>query len=272
MKPIDFKIFETEPDDQYHARSKSGATISSHMLMEFDKSPLLYAQKIAGLIPDRDSGAYVKGRAVHKLTLEGRQEFEAAYAFDFPVNPKTGKSYGRQTKAFEEWQATQDKPVLTADEIDCAEQLAAAIRSHDAAAELLSTGRPEAVVRGKLGGLECQIRIDWYNPERGIVDLKTADDLDYFQTDARKYRYGFQAGFYQLVLAAAAGLDPDEIPVAIIAAEKKAPHRVGVFYLTPDTLRTQRAKVKSAMATLADCRRLNHWPTGYEQPIALDLD
>jgi hypothetical protein len=271
MQQISDDIFRTEADEAYHARSKSGQVISSHKLAEFRKSPLLYHRHITGLIADRDSGAFIKGRAVHALALEGRQAFEDRYAFDFPVNPKTNKPYGRTTKAFEAWQEAQTKPALLPEEKDVAELLACEIRGHEEAAALISEGRPEAVVRTELCGLPCQIRIDWFNPSRGVADLKTCDDLDFFQADARKYTYGLQFAFYQLVLATAAGVKPDEIPFYVIAAEKKEPNRVAVFHIGDDTLRKWRSEVYRHLATLAECRRLNVWPSGYEQIVTLEI-
>ena len=41
------------------------------------------------------------------------------------------------------------------------------------------------MVRAEYGGVACQARIDWLNPidGRGIVDLKTCDNLDDFERD-----------------------------------------------------------------------------------------
>ena len=61
-----------------------------------------------GLIADNDSPALLIGRATHVRILEGRDVYEAAFAFGGPVNPKTGKPFGSNTKAFAEWAAAQE--------------------------------------------------------------------------------------------------------------------------------------------------------------------
>ena len=67
------------------------------------------------------------------------------------------------------------------------ESMNAAVRAHEHAAALLADGVAEGVVRAEYCGMPCQARLDWLNPERGIVDLKTCDNLDWLQMDARSY-------------------------------------------------------------------------------------
>ncbi|UKI32151.1 MAG: hypothetical protein L6W00_00540 [Lentisphaeria bacterium] len=37
-----------EPADEYHARSRSGEFMSSHLLADFRESPALYRRKVSG--------------------------------------------------------------------------------------------------------------------------------------------------------------------------------------------------------------------------------
>jgi hypothetical protein len=53
MKTIDFII--REPAEQYHARSKAGEFMSSHMLADFRESPALYRKEILGQIEESES-------------------------------------------------------------------------------------------------------------------------------------------------------------------------------------------------------------------------
>ena len=50
----------------------------------------------------------------------------------------------------------------------------------------------EGVVRAEYRGVPCQIRMDWFSPKHGIVDLKTCDSLKWFENDCRRYGYIFQ--------------------------------------------------------------------------------
>ena len=82
---ISLSFLIREPAEVYHARSKDYLT--AHALNDFRRCPLLYRRKELGLIPERDSAAYLVGRAVHMLILEGRQRYEREYAVGGPINP-----------------------------------------------------------------------------------------------------------------------------------------------------------------------------------------
>jgi hypothetical protein len=51
MSIIDLNIFETEPAEIYHSRSKE--FLSSHQLIEFMQCPYLYQKRRAGLITEK---------------------------------------------------------------------------------------------------------------------------------------------------------------------------------------------------------------------------
>jgi len=274
MATLDFLIRES--DAAY--REKAKESLTSHQLADFRRCPLLYWKKKQGLVPDEDRPAYLVGRAAHTLILEGRERYEAEYAFGGPINPKTGARFGSNTKAFAEWAEAQGRPVLTDDQALLVENLAAAVRSHEVACELLAQGVAEGVVRAEYCGRPCQARMDWFNPDRGIVDLKTADDLTYFEADARRYGYLYQMAFYQRVLARAAGAPVRSAPGAVtyilvhlIGIEKKPPFRCGVWLADQDSLDHCARENEAAMGRLLECERTGLWPTGYESPRVLML-
>jgi len=254
---IDLSVLETEPADEYHA--KADRYLSSHQLLDFMKCPWLHFKKTSGQIPDSDTPAYLIGRATHTRILEGNEAFQAGFAIGGPINPRTDRPFGPNTKAFAEWAAAQGKPVLTADQAALIENMAAGVAMNEGAVDLLLYGRDEGVVRAEYCGAACQIRIDWLHPHRGIVDLKTCDDLTWFESDARRFRYTHQLAFYRAVLAQV--IESVFVPVHIIAVEKKEPHRCGVWRLSDDSL---------AIARLMRCRDLGQWPTGYEEVRILD--
>ena len=257
---IDLNVFLDEPADVYHAKAKD--FLSSHQLSEFAKCPYLYKKRISGLIEDRDSPAYLVGRAAHTRILEGLDVYEREYAVGGPINPSTGKPYGNTTKKFLEWQAEQQKPVLPFDKVDLVEAMNSGVRMSSLAAELLAQGRAEGVVRNEYCGVPCQIRVDWAHPEYGIVDLKTCDDLDAFETDTRKYGYRYQLAFYHAVLQS---VTPNLAgSVHIIAVEKREPHRCGVWMITEESLADARAVNEASIARLKRSRETDLWPTGYE--------
>ncbi len=255
----------SEPADLYHANSAN--FLSSHALADFRRSPLLYFRKKAGLIPDQDRPAYQLGRAAHALILEGQAEFTNQFAVGGPVNPKTGKPFGSNTKAFIDWENEQGKPVLTDDQLFLVEQMHAGVHRNEIAKELISVGQAEGVVRTEYCGVPSQIRIDWFNPHVGIVDLKTCDDLTWFESDARRYGYVHQLAFYRSVLQQ---VTPQFLSVFLIAIEKKEPFRCGVWRVGDDVLGIAKQENEQAIERLKRCRERNYWPGGYEELRTFD--
>lgn len=254
-----------EPEHVYHAKAKDN--LSSHQLSDFRACPFLYRKKGQGLIEDVDRPAYVVGRAAHKLILEGEEAFRAGYAVGGPINPRTGSVYGSNTKAYAEWAEAQGKPVLTDAQFALITNLNDGVRSHAVAKRLLKSGVAEGVVRETYCDVPCQVRIDWFNPEHGIVDLKTCDDLTWFEADARRYSYIHQVAFYRAVLAEAAG---ETFGVSIVAVEKREPYRSGVWRVSADVLGVAQKENEAAIRRLVKCREADRWPTGYEDVRTFD--
>ena len=264
---IDLNILEVESAEEYHA--KADRFLSSHQLMDFIKCPWLHRKKALGLIEDKDSPAYLVGRAAHVRVLEGSDRYESAFALGGPINPKTGKPFGSKTKAFAEWARAHGKPVLSHDQVELIEQMASGVAMNSEAIDLLLYGRAEGVVRAKYCDVPCQIRIDWVHPHRGVVDFKTCDDLTWFESDARRYGYHRQMAFYRAVLAQALG--GLLVPVYLVSVEKKEPFRCGVWRVSDDTLAIAQQENEMAIRRLAICRRQDRWPTGYEEIRVLNV-
>jgi hypothetical protein len=139
---------------------------------------------------------------------------------------------------------------------------------NDQAIELLLYGRAEGVVRAEYIGVPCQIRIDWLHPHRGLVDLKSCDELDWFEADARRYRYHYQLAFYQAILGVVTG---QHVPVYIVAIEKREPYRAGTWRVSDDTLQIARCENEAAIRRLVECRKRDIWPTGFEAVRLLEI-
>lgn len=257
--PLDMAFLIRESAEEYHAKAKEYLT--SHQLGDFRKCPALYRKKQLRLIEDEDRPAYLIGRALHTLVLEGRERFEAEYTVGGPINPKTGEMFGPTTKAYAEWAAAQGKAVLTLQQFDLVEGMADGVRANGMAVDLLSEGIPEGVVRCEYRGLPCQIRMDWFAPHRCIGDLKTCDDLTWFEADARRYGYAHQLAFYRAVLQQVIGV---AMPAFFVAVEKKECFRCGVWRIHEDTLAQAQRENEAAIERLKRCIATDTWPTGYE--------
>lgn len=249
-------------------REQSADYLTSHQLADFRKCPLLFQRKQLGLIPDGELSAFRVGRAAHTLILEGRERFDEEFAVGGPINPRTGAPFGSNTKAWQEWAEVQDKDVLTFDQAELVDELAASVQHHGAARELLSDGIAEGVVRTNYCDVSCQGRLDWLNPFVGIVDLKTCDDLTWFEADARRFGYVHQLAFYRALVAQHIEL---RLPAFIVAVEKKEPFRCGVWQVAISALDQAQAENEAAIARLRDCRELGVWPTQFESVRLLDV-
>lgn len=263
---FDWMIFE--PAEYYHQQSKSGNCISSHLLSDFRRNPLLYSKKIKGLISEKPNTAYAIGSAAHKLILEGQDAFNAEYAVaDGPVNPSTGKTYGADTQKFKQWAANYDCEVINTADYGLIVKMAYSVKENAEAQLLLSKGVAEGVARCELEGVPCQIRMDWFNPECGIVDLKTTADIEFFESDCRRLNYIYQLAFYRSVLRKVTG---KTYPVHILAVEKVEPFTSGVWLLTEEVLDLAEVANTAALKKLRECRESGIFPTGYERKRIID--
>ncbi len=73
--------------------------------------------------------------------------------------------------------------------------------------------------------------------------------------------------FYRAVLAQAVGQD---VPVHVVAVEKKEPFRCGVWRVSDDTLAIARGENEAAIERWKIARETNTWRTGYEDIRLLD--
>lgn len=261
----DLSFLIRESAKVYHAQGNR--FLSSHQLAEFRRNPLLFRKKELGLVKDEDRPAYLIGRAAHALILERRETFEQSYAFGGPINLKTGEPFGSRTKAFQEWAEAQGKPVLSDEQVVLIENMNASVHAHEHAAALLAEGIPEGVVRAEYCRIACQARFDWLSPQRGIVDLKTCDNLDWLQMDARSYGYVHQLAFYRSLLSRVSGT---VVPVYLIAVEKREPFRCGVWRMSEEVLGVAQKENEEAIERLKVCRECDRWLTGYEDIRVFD--
>jgi len=258
-----------ETDAQYHAKSKSGEYLSYHMLKKFVECPKVYHDIINGNGPkDSDSKAFAFGRAAHKLILEGFEAFTECYTCNAPVNPSTGKPYGVGTKKFEAWRETEHREYVNYDDFDRLIAMGKAVETHPIAANLLTGGDPEFILRGTYCGIKCQARADylqWGENETALIDLKTTSDMRWFEHDAKRFGYIEQLAFYREMVRVGCEMTADwPVDVALVAVESVYPHRVGVWKISQTALDEARVDNEAAMKHFIQCRNNDTWETGYE--------
>jgi hypothetical protein len=222
-----------------------------------------------------EKAAFIEGRALHCLTLEGAVEYESRYHIGGPVNPKTGKEYGVTSQKFKDALAAckkeTNKDLITNDVHKRCMAMRKAIHAHPVAAKLISKGSPEVTVFFDLHGVACQIRLDFLSEVGGIVELKSCESLKDFQRTIHwKYGYMPACGLY---ISGAKAVTPDlpELPYTFIAVEKKGIHKVGVFNVPGDVVQYYQQKNEEHLVGLAEAQRTGFYPTGFEDVRSIEM-
>jgi hypothetical protein len=228
-----------------------GQFMGSHLLDLFNHSPRSCQWKMQGLLQEASRPAYDLGRAIHCFILEGPTEFHQRHEIaEGPINEKTGKPFGRDSKAWQEWNeqlVAEGRQVINGEEFTKMAAMAESIAETDAS-QLLHIGLPEVTIRGELHGVRCQSRLDFFNQDAGwIVDLKTCEDLDRFSRDFSRFGYDRQLAFYRGMVQGL-GL-PVQPRVYVIAAEKSEPFRSHVFEVSPETLDLAAEQIQGSLLT-----------------------
>ena len=239
----------------YHA----DPAVSASHLHAVAKSPQAYWARF--LDPNRPAveptAAMRFGSLTHCATLEP-DELLQRYGVAPDRRTKEGKA---QAEAM-----TQQgiEPVAQSD-LTTALSIAAAVRNHPVAAELLSYGKAEQSFwwTDADTGMRCKCRPDWYQNST-VVDLKTTTDASPagFARSVASYRYHVQAAHYL------SGLHGAERFV-FIAVEKTYPYAVGVYELDEAALTEGHALRHRDMRRIQTCQAGARWPGFTDDAIAL---
>jgi hypothetical protein len=205
----------SQPDTEYHSDPSIGST-TAKLWME---SPQLFADEINGRRPRKDSRAFQFGRAAHAFFTDTAL-FDRCISTG-PINEKTGKPYGADTKAHTEWAAENPgKIILGQSEIND-------LRTMDSRmpAEIRAILEAEKVVESSyyqsIAGVPVKCRPDVIS--RGAIhDLKTVGNINDCEKHLTKFKYWFSAAWYRMIVRAESGIS---MPFRFIFAEKASPFR-----------------------------------------------
>lgn len=193
------------------------------------RSPAHYQAYREGEL-DRDSAALSDGRLIHLALLEPAKLL-ATVAVG-PVNEKTGKCFGKDTKAWAEAEAANlGKTLITPDDKKMLIGISDSVKRSGLASRLLGhEGRCECVIvwTDPVTGLKCKGRMDKYVPGIIAADVKSARDASPrgFRKAAASYGYHRQDAWYTWGIDC---LGDPEIPFTFIAVEKEPPFGIGLY-------------------------------------------
>lgn len=270
-----------EPFHEYMAFKQH---LTSTKLRKYIQDPLIYKWNQDNNWPHTDSPSMLFGRALHTMLLEGDNCYGEAWHVEDCINPRTGKPYGKETKAYTEWREAISNRFPNKEVIDLAThnrvyELAQIVRKNPFFKAFCTGGVAERVIRGKLHGRDCQCRIDYlkiegndipatWSPEGGsdapalITDLKTTDNLDRFNYAIRDYGYLYQLAFYAEMFE---HFTEQEAETHILAVETKPPYRVGLWEAPVPVMLDYRKKVQNYIEDLVDSEKHNTWFSRYDE-------
>ena len=229
-------------------------------LKQMARSAAHYRHAITSPAPS--SAAMNLGSAVHALLLGG-----AGDVVKFAGSRRFGKAWDEFSAAL-----GPDAIVLTADEWEDAQGMAAAVMAHERAKELLA-GAHEQEIDWNIGDHACHGRLDVLRDRegvtRGVVELKTTTDARpaFFARTALRLGYFAQVPWYMdgVRLGKRRLLCEEGFFVAV---ESKRPYVVQTFQLTPSAIEFGRAQYRGWLERVAVCTASNAWP-GYQETDAI---
>lgn len=206
------------------------------------------------------------GRAFNDFVSLTPEEFAAKYVVaEGPVNPKTGKPYGTDTKAYLEWFNAQTRTPVTPAQFNMFGLMAAAYAGHAFVKSLKHMKCLNNVVLGARfkDSVDLLFKVDklYVGDDTVIaVDIKTTDDLCGFVNAAVRHKYTAQQALLMIILQAAGVTDGQ---VRIAAVEKGPMPRCGIFETT-EVLGTHKHAVEAALADYAQSLTTGVFSTGFE--------
>ena len=207
-------------DDKEYFGPSYNDYISKSRLFKFAKDPVAFFTKDEDDY-DPNKEYLVRGSALHKFLLEGEEEFFKEYTVADVINPRTGRSYGRATKAFQEYCEENDLSppfTISSEMLGHIKVMSETVLAHPTAGNYLRDyiDNVEVVLRGEFEGLPAQGKVDGLSTNHNlIIDIKTCRSLDLFAKNFYEYGYDWQAALYSELYQQAFGNIPDFIFIAI---------------------------------------------------------
>lgn len=258
-------------EQEYHSRSE----LSKSKLDSFLTSPLnyWYLHLREGAEGFSETSSMRIGSMVHKIILEGEEEFDQAYASPPPDGVKKPTSSQlnakkpsdktvEQIKAWEDYQESiEGKLSPDSTELAIARKCCESINLHSEAQRLLSTPGESEVTLIYKGpeGVAMRSRLDRVT-QRGIIDLKTTRDASAkgFKSSVYKYNYGLQQLVYSWAFYQAYGRMPEYF--IFLCVETSPPFHTALYTLPKGNDSYWEPIFKKALAEFKYCETNNVWP------------
>lgn len=252
-------------NDMYH--SSNG--ISNSGLRKFMQSPLHYWHHYVN--PRREvedkTPCLILGDAIHAYILEP-ERYHKEYFVHEKVDRRTKEG---KTRWDEIQKLANGRTCLTQEDEDMILAIAFSLHTSEAM-QLMQGALVEQSIywEDKNTGVLCKSRPDIINLEKKIiVDIKSTENAskDAFRYAIRKYGYHVQAAMMQEAVLAQTGERIEQF--VFVAFEKSAPHAVGVYMLSPESLDEGRWSFMKQLPKIKECLETNTWPSYQTDEICI---
>ena len=255
--------------------------LSNSSLSLLKASPAkFFAVYIAKTLKQEETDAMRLGSAVHMLALEP-EKFDERYAIlEGPINPSTGKPFGRDSKKFSDWlegaKAAEPRVVLLAEEFQSSLEIAKAFQSHPEILRMMASTVEKIYERGFelsyiLEGedpIKLKCKPDCVIPSEGlIIDLKTTSDPnpDAWKWSAEDFGYHRQAAIY---LEAMQSLYGKQFRFLFGVVRSKPPYEVGVYELSQRSIDRGWSEVTALIEEYKHRKANGDWLSEWQKGIA----
>lgn len=278
-------IYPDVPDATYHSWDRASSSKLKKLVAEY--TPAHIKQDTEGQAEEETTEALNFGHALHLALLQPHLVDTAIGPA--PINPKTGKPYGRDTQAWEKETAGDSRVLLGPDEADKLSAMLEAVYAKRRARELLEMAGPrevtllwdEPVLVDTLGEPEkimmpSKARPDIWGCDLGMmVDFKTTRDARrrVFNNDAIGLGYYIQGAWYLRAAERISQAGNDIIPrvpdqFMMILIEKTPPYLVAVrnLFAQPEMMIAANRDLEYPLQQMARAYQTGQWP-GYSDEI-----
>lgn len=233
--------------DQYRALPGWNASTAVHAL----DAMRLVRDIMDGLDDDGESPALQIGTIAHMAILEP-DRFDMCRRTRGPINERTGEPYGRDTKAFRDWQAANPDWIAVPEWIGRAiERMPDEVRALVAGPH----GFSESTAHTQCGDSWVKCRPDRLDSDM-CADLKTINDIRGIERDINKRFYWFTAAWYRMVLKLATQRKHTH---CFVFVEKRLPNRWRIVDLDADLTMYADDQADRVLGRLMEAEQTGDW-------------
>jgi len=265
-----------EPNEVYHS---NGAVSNSKLGAFIDRAGLYHKQYVTKELPRKETKAMLEGSMLHKLLLEGEENYLAEYIVEpethlvrptaAQINAVKKTALAQERIAFwSSWDnVNKDKTIVTRAEDELVRSISHNAWTHPIASRLLHNAAYEVTFRTeKLGlGFNMQCKVDCLQNEGNpicedpyILDVKKIVSLKRIQKDIVDFGYYKQAGFYFKTIETVLGYQPYK-EFLFIFIESTEPFQIAIVRLKDTCLQMGISHITDDLMAFSEAVKNDSW-------------